>query len=32
MSGWEVATGTPTRHKLEELGIGWIADALALPA
>jgi aldehyde:ferredoxin oxidoreductase len=32
MSGWEVETGTPTRHKLEELGVGWVADELNLPA
>lgn len=26
MSGWDVKTGVPTRAKLEELGIGWVAD------
>ena len=26
MAGWDVPTGTPTRAKLEELGIGWVAD------
>jgi aldehyde:ferredoxin oxidoreductase len=25
MSGWDAATGVPTRAKLEELGIGWVA-------
>ena len=30
MSGWEVATGLPTREKLEELDLGWIADDLSL--
>jgi len=30
MVGWDVATGIPTRGKLQELGIGWVADALAL--
>ena len=30
MSGWEVATGLPTREKLEELDLGWIADDLKL--
>jgi aldehyde:ferredoxin oxidoreductase len=28
MSGWDVATGTPQRKKLEELGLGWLADML----
>jgi len=28
MAGWDVTTGTPTRAKLEELGIGWLADEL----
>jgi aldehyde:ferredoxin oxidoreductase len=28
MAGWEVATGNPTREKLEELDIGWVADLL----
>jgi len=26
MCGWDVNTGYPTRAKLEELGIGWVAD------
>ena len=26
MCGWEPETGYPTRAKLEELGIGWVAD------
>jgi aldehyde:ferredoxin oxidoreductase len=30
MCGWDVETGTPTRWKLEELGLGWVADQLAL--
>ncbi|RMF27306.1 MAG: aldehyde:ferredoxin oxidoreductase [Chloroflexi bacterium] len=30
MAGWDVATGTPTRGKLEELGLGWVADELGL--
>jgi aldehyde:ferredoxin oxidoreductase len=25
MCGWDVTTGTPTRGKLEELGLGWMA-------
>ena len=33
MAGWDVATGMPRRAKLEELGIGWVADLLeAAPA
>ena len=28
MAGWDVATGNPTRAKLEELELGWIADQL----
>ncbi len=28
MSGWDVATGTPQRKKLEELGLEWLADML----
>jgi aldehyde:ferredoxin oxidoreductase len=28
MSGWDVATGTPQRPKLEELGLKWVADML----
>jgi len=27
-SGWDVETGTPTRAKLESLGLGWVADQL----
>ncbi len=30
MSGWDVATGIPSRAKLEELELGWIADDLKL--
>jgi aldehyde:ferredoxin oxidoreductase len=30
MSGWEVATGRPTRAKLEELELAWVADQLDL--
>jgi len=30
MAGWDVATGNPTRAKLEELELGWIANELAL--
>lgn len=30
MSGWNVETGNPTRAKLEELGISWVADALEI--
>ena len=30
MCGWDATTGYPTRGKLEELGIGWVADALGL--
>ncbi len=26
--GWDVKTGIPTRAKLEELGLGWVADQL----
>jgi aldehyde:ferredoxin oxidoreductase len=26
MCGWDVATGKPTRAKLEELGLGWMAS------
>jgi aldehyde:ferredoxin oxidoreductase len=25
---WDVETGTPSRHKLEALGLGWVADQL----
>jgi len=28
MAGWDVASGTPTRARLEELGLGWVADML----
>jgi aldehyde:ferredoxin oxidoreductase len=28
MAGWDVTTGTPTRAKLEELGLTWVADEL----
>ncbi|MBN1565076.1 MAG: aldehyde ferredoxin oxidoreductase family protein [Anaerolineae bacterium] len=28
MAGWDVASGQPQRAKLEELGIGWVADML----
>jgi aldehyde:ferredoxin oxidoreductase len=31
MSGWEVQTGKPTREKLAQLGIEWVADLLNLP-
>jgi aldehyde:ferredoxin oxidoreductase len=27
---WDVETGTPTRYKLEELELGWVADQLRL--
>lgn len=30
MSGWDVPTGKPTRTRLEQLGIGWVADTLTL--
>lgn len=30
IAGWDVAKGVPTRAKLEELAIGWVADELAL--
>jgi len=29
MSGWDVASGTPTRAKLSELGLEWVADLMA---
>ncbi len=29
MAGWDPVTGNPTRGKLEELGLGWVADLLA---
>jgi aldehyde:ferredoxin oxidoreductase len=28
MAGWDVSTGAPTRAKLEELGLAWVAEAL----
>ncbi|HLE23857.1 MAG TPA: aldehyde ferredoxin oxidoreductase C-terminal domain-containing protein [Anaerolineales bacterium] len=28
MAGWDVSTGTPTRAKLDELGLAWVADQL----
>lgn len=28
MAGWDVATGNPTRSRLEELDLGWVADML----
>ena len=28
MAGWDASTGQPQRAKLEELGIGWVADLL----
>jgi len=30
MAGWDVATGTPTRAKLEELGLTWVADEVGI--
>jgi aldehyde:ferredoxin oxidoreductase len=30
MAGWDVETGNPTRSKLEELDIGWVADLLEI--
>ena len=30
MAGWDVVTGMPTRVKLEELGLAWVADELEL--
>jgi aldehyde:ferredoxin oxidoreductase len=30
MAGWDVASGTPTRAKLEELNLSWVADELGL--
>lgn len=27
--GWDVETGIPSRSKLDELGLGWVADQLA---
>jgi aldehyde:ferredoxin oxidoreductase len=29
-SDWDVETGNPTRHKLEDLGLAWVADQLRL--
>ena len=29
-SGWDVETGTPMRHKLEEMELDWVADQLRL--
>ena len=26
--GWDADTGAPTRAKLEDLGVGWVADLL----
>jgi aldehyde:ferredoxin oxidoreductase len=28
LMGWDPQTAAPTRAKLEELGIGWVADLL----
>jgi len=30
LAGWDAATGTPTRIKLEELDLGWVADELGI--
>ena len=30
MAGWDVSTGAPTRTKLEELGLAWVADEMGL--
>ena len=30
MAGWDIETGNPTRAKLEDLDIGWIADMLGI--
>jgi aldehyde:ferredoxin oxidoreductase len=30
LSGWEVDSGNPTREKLEELDLGWVADKLGM--
>jgi aldehyde:ferredoxin oxidoreductase len=27
-NGWDPATGNPTREKLEDLGLGWVADEI----
>lgn len=29
MVGWDLATGIPTRERLEELDVGWVAEELA---
>jgi aldehyde:ferredoxin oxidoreductase len=29
-NNWDIETGTPTRHKLEQLDLGWVADQLGL--
>ncbi|MBI1802136.1 MAG: aldehyde ferredoxin oxidoreductase family protein [Chloroflexi bacterium] len=29
MAGWDVETGMPTRHKLNALGLAWVADELS---
>ncbi|HEX6386382.1 MAG TPA: aldehyde ferredoxin oxidoreductase C-terminal domain-containing protein, partial [Anaerolineae bacterium] len=29
-AGWDVATGTPTRTTLEDVGLTWVADELRL--
>ena len=28
--GWDVKTGNPTRAKLDELDLGWVADQLGI--
>lgn len=30
MAGWDIETGNPTRAKLEDLDIGWVADMLGI--
>jgi aldehyde:ferredoxin oxidoreductase len=30
MAGWDVETGNPTRQKLEELELDWLADELGI--
>jgi len=30
LAGWDVETGTPTRWKLEELGLDWLAEELGV--